>query len=411
MATKYVIIGNSAAGLAGAETIRRLDARGEITIISDEPYPAYCRPLLTFLLAGEISEAALWLKAADYYERWRFQTRLGQRVVAVNPGEKTVRLADGTELAYDRLLVASGARPILPGIPGQELEGVFTIRTWGEFQELVKKLRPDKPVAVIGSGLVGIKTAQALAQRRLPVTLLARKSQVLSTLLDPMAAGLLHQALTDIGVDLRFHAVPVALSGQNGKVTGVVLADGREVRAEVVVFGIGVQPNVDFLPPTILGDKGAIAVDRRLGTGLPDIYAAGDCVQACDRRTGHSIYFAIWPAAVEQGQIAGANLAGQSRDYDGILPQNSFHVGHTRIIAGGQVKPTTAAGEVHTFFDPTRRIYRRLVVQDDRLVGITLVNQIDNAGVYFQLMARQVALSQLPADPRRPDFQVGRLLA
>lgn len=411
MAARYVIIGNSAAGLAGAETIRRLDERGEITIISDEPYPAYCRPLLTYLLAGEIRRRDLWLKAADYYDRWRFRPVLGRRVVAVRPETKQVQLEDGTEIPYDRLLVASGARPMLPGIPGQDLEGVFTIRTWGEFQGLLRKLRPDKPVAVIGSGLVGITTAQALARRGQPVTLLSRDPQVLSTLLDATAAGLLHQVLTELGVQLRFHVIPAALTGKQGRVTGVVLTDGQEVPADLVVIGIGVQPNVEFLPPGVLGDKGAIAVDRHLATGLPGVFAAGDCVQAPDRLTGRSTYYAIWPAAVEQGQIAGANMAGQLREYAGILPQNSFHLGNIRIIAGGQVKPGSPDGEVHTFFDPLTRSYRRLVIDDGCLVGITLVNRVEEAGVYFSLMSRKIPLRTLPWDPRRPDFQAGRLLA
>jgi nitrite reductase (NADH) large subunit len=405
---RAVIIGNSAAGLAGAETLRRLDPRAEIMIISDEPYPPYCRPLLTYLLGGEIQEKDLWLKARDYYQQWQFQAVLGERVTEVDPTAKTVVLASGQVLGYDRLLIASGARPLLPGIPGEDLQGVYTIRTLGQFQAMQQELRPGMRVAVVGSGLVGIKTAQALAQARYDVTLVARKAQVLSNLLDPTAATLLHTALEKIGVRLRFHAIPAALSGQQGRVTGVVLTDGRELPADMVICGIGVTPNTEFLAAAGLSHPQGLPVDSRLRIGVEGIFAAGDCVLPRDRLTGQSTYFAIWPAAVEQGRIAGANMAGYERTYGGLLAQNTFAVGDTRIIAGGQVQADEHS-EVHTAFDPKTRRYRRLVTKEGRLVGVILVGQVEDAGVYLSLIHNQTPLATLPTDPRRSDFQVGRL--
>ncbi|MGQ9921461.1 MAG: NAD(P)/FAD-dependent oxidoreductase [Desulfobacca sp.] len=407
---RAVIIGNSAAGLAGAETLRRLQPLAEITIISDEPYPPYCRPLLTYLLGGEISTEALWLKAKDYYEQWRFQALLGRRVVEVDPTAKTVALDSGESLPYDRLLVASGARPLLPGIPGENLPGVFTIRTLGEFQAMQQMLRPGQRVAVVGSGLVGLKTAQALAQAGFNVTLVARKAQVLSKLLDATAAALLHEALQEIGVALRFHAVPAALAAENGRVAAVVLADGSEIPADLVIFGIGVRPNTEFLAAAGLSDPQGLPVDAQLRIGPADIFAAGDCVRPQDRLTGQPTYFAIWPAAVAQGRLAGANMAGYERTYDGLLAQNTFAVGATRIIAGGLVRAAEPSCEVHLDHDPKHRRYRRLVMQDGRLVGVILVGQVEDAGVYLSLINNKTPLASLPCDPRRATFQVGRLL-
>jgi len=407
---RAVIIGNSAAGLAGAETLRRLKPEAEITIISDEPYPPYCRPLLTYLLGGDIQEKDLWLKARDYYQQWQFQPRLGRRVVQVDPAARTVALDNGESFTYDRLLVASGARPLRPGIPGENLPGVFTIRTLGEFQAMQNMLRPGLRVAVVGSGLVGIKTAQALAQAGYNVTLVARKAQVLSNLLDTSAAALLHDALKDIGVNLRFHAVPAALAEHHGRVTAVVLTDGSEIPADLVIFGIGVSPNTEFLAAAGLSDPRGLPVDDQLRIGPADIFAAGDCVCPRDRLTGQPAYFAIWPAAVAQGRLAGANLAGYERTYDGLLAQNTFAVGSTRIIAGGMVQAAEPSCEVHIDHDPKKRRYRRLVIQDGRLVGVILVGQVEDAGVYLSLINNKTPLASLPADPRRADFQVGRLL-
>lgn len=407
---RHVIIGNSAAGLAGAETIRRLDPAASITIISDEPYPAYCRPLLTYLLGGEITEPDLWLKARDYYQQWRLTPMLGRRVTQVDAAAKNLSLDNGESIPYDRLLVASGARPILPGIPGQDLQGVFTIRTLEHFQAMRARLQTKTRVAVVGSGLVGIKTAQALAIAGFDVTLVARKAQVLSNLLDAAAAALLHQALAEIGVKLRCHAIPVALAGRHGQVTAVVLADGSDIPADLVIFGVGVTPNTEFLSAANLSDPRGLAVDSQLRTAQADIFAAGDCTRPTDRLTGQPTYFAIWPAAVEQGRLAGANMTGQARHYGGILAQNTFAVGSTRIIAGGMVRPAADGCEVQVDHDPHSRSYRRLVIRDDRLVGVILVGQVEEAGVYLSLIYNQTPLATLPADPRRPSFQVGRLL-
>ncbi len=405
---RYVIIGNSAAGLAGAETIRRLAPQAPITIISDEPYPPYCRPLLTYLLGGDIQEKDLWLKAADYYQRWQFSPCLGKRVVQVDPAAKSVGLDSGEAVPYDRLLVASGARPTLPDIPGQELPGAFTVRTLEHFRAMQQMLRPGMRLVVIGSGLVGIKTAQALAHRNYDVTLAARKSQVLSNLLDTTSAALLHDALHRVGVKLRFHSIPAALSGQNGRVKSVVLTDGSEIPADLVIIGIGVIPNTEFL--TGLSDPDGLKVDAQLRTAQADIYAAGDCVQPFDRLSGEKTYFAIWPAAVEQGRLAGANMAGHDRPYGGLLSQNTFYVGNTRIIAGGLVRPDDDSCEVHLQQDPASQSYRRLVVKDGRLAGVILVGQVEDAGVYLNLIYNRTPLASLPADPRQQGFQVGRLL-
>lgn len=407
---RAVIIGNSAAGLAGAETLRRLAPEAAITIVSDEPYPPYCRPLLTYLLAGDITPEALWLKAKDYYQQWRFQVMLGRRVVRVEPATRTVALADGDSLSYDRLLVASGARPLWPGIPGEGLQGVFTIRTLEQFQAMQAMLRPGMRVAVVGSGLVGIKTAQAYAQAGFEVTLVARKSQVLSNLLDKTAADLLHEALRRIGVQLRFHAIPALLSGKNGRVTGVVFTDGSEIPADLVIFGIGVTPNTEFLAAAGLSDPQGLLVNGKMQTALENIFAAGDCVLPCDRLTGQRSYFAIWPAAVEQGRIAGANMAGFERTYGGLLAQNTFAVGDIRIIAGGLNRAADPDCEVHTDYDLKNHRYRRLVIQAGRLVGVILVGQVEDAGVYLSLISNQTPLTTLPADPRQPEFQIGKIL-
>jgi nitrite reductase (NADH) large subunit len=176
-----------------------------------------------------------------------------------------------------------------------------------------------------------------------------------------------------------------------------------------VIFSVGVEPRVEFLAGTVLGDKEGIRVDSFMRTSIPDIFAAGDCCLPHHLITGQPAAFHIWPAAVAQGQVAGANLAGGRRRYDGILPQNSISLKGFRIITGGHFAPDTGDGEIFTELDRHGRRYRRLVFQEGRLVGVTLVGEVEQAGIYFQIMAQKLPRGSLVADPRGSGFHPGTL--
>lgn len=406
---RYVIIGASAAGLAAAETLRQWDPRGAITLISDEPHPPYSRPLLTYLLSGEVRLDKVWLKGPDYFQEWGFEARLGERVVQVAAAEHEVRLQSGRALPYDRLLIASGASPRLPGIPGEDLEGVFTLRTLADWQRLDAGLLEKGQVAVVGAGPVGLKAAEALAHRGCRVTLVEMESQVLPRLVDAQAAGLLRGALQEWGIEVHCHATPLGIAGSRGRVRALALADGRELPAQAVLFAIGVAPNTAFLTDPGPAAAVGIKVNARMQTAHPDIFAAGDCVQAVHLLTGKPAYVPIWPAAVAQGRVAGANMAGADRRYPGALPQNSISLRNFKVITGGLIQPEGEDLDTVTEFDRQRGQYRRLVFQQGRLVGLTLVGKVEDAGIYFQIMGQQLPAKDLAADPHRPDFHPGRL--
>ena len=397
---RYVIIGASAAGLAAAESIRQLDPRGAITLISDEPHPPYSRPLLTYLLSGEVSLEKIWLKSADYFEKWGFEVLLGERVVQVAAGEREVRLQSGRVCPYDRLLISSGARPRLPGVPGEDLEGVFTLRTLADWRRLDAALPEGGEVAVVGAGPVGLKAAEALSHRGCRVALVEMESQVLPRLVDAQAAAMLEGELKKWGIDVYCNAAPRGIVEVKGQVQALALADGRELPAQVVLFAIGVTPNTEFMGNTGLAAAGGIPVNPRLETGQPDIFAAGDCVQGVNLLTGQPAYVPILPAAVEQGKIAGANMAGADRRYPGALPQNSISLRGFKIITGGLAHPEAEDVEITSELDRHRGQYRRLVYREGRLVGLTLVGAVADAGIYFQLMSQQLPAIE-PMTPGR----------
>ena len=406
---RYVIIGTSAAGLAAAEVLRARDREGSITLISEEEHRPYSRPLLTYLLGREIKPEKIFLKSADFFAHLRLTAILGEPVVKVNPVTCEVRLGNQKAIPYDRLLIASGARPRLLNIPGQDLTGIYTLRHLADVDRLEAGLAPGGTVVVVGAGAVGLKVADCLVSRGLTVKLLARGSQPLSRILDPVSADLLMQVIKEKGIDLHLHSWPEAILGKQGRVTGVALNDNRELKAQAVIFSVGVEPRVEFLAGTNLAEAGGIRVDSFMRTSVPEIFAAGDCCLPHHLITGQPAAFHIWPAAVAQGQVAGANMAGGRRRYDGILPQNSISLKGFRIITGGHFAPDTADGEIYTELDLPRRRYRRLVFQEGRLVGVTLVGEVEQAGIYFQVMAQKLPVRGLVADPKSKDFHPGKL--
>ena len=406
---RYVIIGTSAAGLAAAEVLRARDRAGSITLISEEEHLPYSRPLLTYLLGREIKPGRIFLKSADYFAEWGFTPCLGAPVVRVDSRAREVCLAGGRAVPYDRLLIASGAKPRLPDIPGLHQEGVFTVRHLADVDRLEAGLPREARWRWWGPAPSASRWRTALLPGASRCISWRRGSQPLTRILDQVAADMLMEVVKAKGIHLMLHSWPEAVLGEAGRVTGLALNDHWVLPARAVIFSVGVEPRMEFLADTGLAEAGGIRVDSSMRTSLPEIFAAGDCCLPHHLITGQPAAFHIWPAAVAQGQVAGANMAGGRLRYDGILPQNSISLKGFRIITGGHFTPDTADGEVYAEVDRHRRRYRRLVFQAGRLVGVTLVGAVEQAGIYFQIMAQKLPVAHLPADPRGPRFHPGGL--
>lgn len=386
---RYLILGNSAAGVAAARSIRRADPAGEITIVGDELYPYYARVLISYYLGGLVTRDRLWLAGEEWYRRQRVQLIAGRRAVAVDVGSRRVRLDDGRELPYDRLLVATGASPQQIDVPGSNLAGVFTLRTVDDAAAIRKFARPGGRALVVGGGMVGLKAAEGLHARGLEVRLVVSSGRILSQAMDGTGAELVRRAIVAAGFTVHLEEDVVALEGRE-RVAAAVLRSGAAVPADVLVVGKGVQPNVDFLQGSGIEVDRGILVDDYLATSVPDIYAAGDVAQAYDRAWQNRRLNAIWGNAVEQGRLAGLNMAGHRTAYCGGIGRNSMVVNGLGVISGGIVNPPEAGYEVVTRLDEKRSCYRKAVLRGRRLVGMVAVGPPDGAGGFQTLIGREV---------------------
>lgn len=386
----YVIIGNSAAAVGAIEAIRQQDVENPITVVADEPYHVYSRPLISYLLGGMVDETRMDYRPRDFYTRHRVETMLGVEVTQVNPQEQSLTLAGGGTLAYDRLLIATGGRPFVPPVPGADLEGVFTFTRRDDAQRITRYIEryEARSALVVGGGLIGLKTAEALMARSLRVTIVELADRILSMTFDRTASKLAESLLRRAGAEIRIGQTVKEIAEKTGRVDHAVLQDGERIECDLVVFAIGVRPNVGLIPPEagIQVNRG-ILVDRRMQTDVPHVYAAGDCAEGYDMLLGANRLIAIWPNAYRQGAVAGYNMAGAEREYEGGLPMNSVEVCGVPTISVGLTDPPEGDGyEVLERYDRETPAYKRLVLRDNRLVGMICIGTVDRAGIYTGLI-------------------------
>ncbi len=410
---RYVIVGNSAAGLAAVESLRAAAPGAEITLVAAEEGPAYSRVLTSCYLAGQVPEERLFLVDEGFYRSRNVETLFGRAAVGLAAGENLLLLSDGTQLAFDRLLVATGASPQRLTVPGADLPRVFTLRTRADAEAIRQAARGAQRAVVVGGGMVALKAAEALCALGLAVTMVVSSPRLLSQLLDPATADLVLHRLEQPGLTVLLRENVAEIQG-DGRAAQVVTDRGRELPCDLVVVGKGVRPNVEWLGGSgVAVNRGAL-VDERLRTSRPGVYAAGDAAETWDAAWEERRVNALWSNAVEQGRVAGLNLAspsGASLAYPGSLAENSLHWGDLSLIAVGCVHPPAddPRYRVYTRQDGDR-FYRRLVFREGRLVGAALLGDVRGAGVLRSLIRSAAGgWEERAADLLSPSLSYGRL--
>src|SRR3990172_110259 len=324
----YVIIGNSAAGLNAVDATRARDLSSSLLLIADEDTHAYSRVATPYYISREIDDSTLFYKSPEYYQQRRVTTLVGHRVVALDADNHQVKLAEGTRISYGKLLLATGSTPSRPPIKGLEKVKVFPHWTLAQAKDILERTCLSESAAVLGGGFISLLTLNAMKSLKpsIQFTVIERLPQVMPNLLDEQAARMLEQRMTTQGIQVKTGVEAIELAELPDGKTKVTLSDGTEQRVDMVVLGTGVRPNVDFLAGSGLQIQRGILVNERMETNLPDVYAAGDCAESFDLLSGERVVHAIWPTAVEQGRVAGANMAGGASAHPGSLSMNVLDI-------------------------------------------------------------------------------------
>ena len=387
---RHVIVGAGPAGVVAAETLRRQDPASEIVILGDEPDPPYSRMALPYMLAESVGEPGTYLRHGDaHYEKLAIDVR-HTRVSGIDTAKRTVTVSDGTGIAYDRLLIATGAHAIKPPIDGMDSEGVENCWTLPDARRILAGTQPGSRVVLMGAGFIGCIVLEALAARGVDLVVVEMADRMLPRMMDETGGAMIARWCESRGVKVRTGTRVTEIVRSNGVLT-LSVDEGDPIEADLVVCATGVSPNTGFLDGTGIECADGILVDHRLRTSADDVYAAGDVAQGPDFSTGQQEVHAIQPTAVEHGRIAALNMAGAQTQFRGSL---SMNVLNTLGLVSSSFGLWMGAdgGERSVAADEARSRYLRLEFEEDRIVGALALGLTQHVGVLRGLIQTGVRL-------------------
>ncbi|MDD4840210.1 MAG: FAD-dependent oxidoreductase [Clostridia bacterium] len=380
---KYVIVGNSVAAVGAVEGIRKVDKTGEITIIGEESYSFYSRPLISYLLQGKTDEKKIHIKNEDFYCTHACSVILSKKVSIINKAEKSVTLDDGQLIWYDKLLVATGSTPFVPNMSGLEkVETKTCFYTLDDAHKLQSFIDKNSKVLIVGAGLIGLKCAEGIYNSVAKITVVDLANRILPNILDEEASNIVLNHLEGKGIDFR-----LSDSVKEFEKNSATLGSGEKLDFDVLVLAIGVRPVVSLVAEAEGKVERGIIVDEHMKTTLEDIYSAGDCTVSHDVSCGKDRVLALFPSAYLQGECAGQNMAGGD-----VVFKNDFPMNATGLL--GLHIATAGSYEGECFIDNSEG-YKKLYYADNVLKGFIIVGNTDKAGIYTSLIRDQKPLNQI----------------
>jgi NADPH-dependent 2,4-dienoyl-CoA reductase/sulfur reductase-like enzyme len=404
---KHVILGAGPCGVVAAETLRKQDPDCEIVLVGDEPELPYSRMAIPYLLVGNIEERGTHIKPSDtFYEEKKIVLRQN-RAEKVDTSAKTVTLCNGDVEAYDKLLVATGSRPIKPPIDGLDNAGVHHCWTLEDARKIIDLAHEGAHVVLLGAGFIGCIILEALALRKVKLTVVEMGDRMVPRMLDDTAGNLLKEWCELKGVSVHTNTKITKLEPNAASEEDTLLVDldnGHQIPAHLVVVAAGVTPNVEFLDEGLVKREQGILINRNMMTTASDVFAAGDVAQGLDFSTGGSSVHAIQPTATEHGRIAALNMTGQKATYNGSLVMNVLDTLGLISCSFG-LWDGVEGGDQAIALDKADFRYIRLEFDGDVLVGAQALGRTDHIGVLRGLIQSRIPLGawkgKLMKDPHR----------
>ena len=397
------MIGNGAAGTYAAETIRKTDSDGEITLVTNEPYPLYNRVALPPFLRDEARREKVFLRTPEQHAQKGIKLLVNTPITVLDTRECVATAADGQVFPYDRLLIATGGRPNRLPVPGAtpDIQGIYNFQYWDDATAIRERMNTAKHTVVVGGSYIAYELAEAYRHHGLAVTWLIRGPRFLRRVLDEDGGALVDDIARAAGVDIHYGAEVAEVHSKDGQVCSVTTSQGEHIPCDMLGVGLGVKMNVDFIKGTPITVRNGVVTNEFLETNVADVYAAGDVAEFFDVSIGLHNQMGTWNNSVSHGRIAGANMLGERKFYNDV-PMYSTGLFDSRIRVMGLTPENVPDLESWEHLDAPNRNYQRLFFKEGRLVGGCLIGDIRMQTRIIQMIqARQVT----------PEAERGKLLA
>ncbi len=399
--TTYIIIGNGVAANTAAETIRKYDNAGEILVFTREKYPFYYIPGLPEYLSGESPLNRLIIHDEKWYRDHRLALHLETEIRRIDAANKIVATREGQTYAYDHLLLATGGISFVPPIKGADQEGVFTLRTIADADAIREKAGKSKKLALIGGGLLGLEAGNGLRKLGLEVTVIEFFPRLLPRQMDIPGAALLQKLMEGMGFKFYLGETTREIIRQNGGLAAQ-LESGKSINADMILISAGTRPDLTLAKALGLDIDKGVKVDDTMKTGLDGIYAAGDLIEHRGR------YYGLWSAAMEQGKVAGAAMAGQPARYEGTVISNILKVVGLDLLSAGEID-VEGRLEAIVSQDEARKTYRKLVVKDNVIIGAILLGDLRGSAEILSAIKKRTEITPFKAALAAEEFDFAKL--
>jgi len=411
--SKYVIIGGSAAGMGAIEAIREIDHLGAITLVSDELCPYYSRPMISDLVSGKATFDKMKCQKDNFWKKHKVYALIGVKALHLDLSKKLVELDKGDPIHFEKLLIATGGKPFVPAIEGSNKSDVLTFTTLNDAHVLDSKIKTAQSVVVIGAGLIGVSVTEALVNRGLKVTMVELKDHILNLILDDYSSEMFQNIITEAGVTIITGQTVKKILGKTENsqlVSGVILTNGDQISCDLVIVAIGVIPSKDLVVNTSMETNRGILVDKTMNTNISDVYASGDVAEAYDFLFRENRHLPLWPLARLEGKIAGYNMAGKKAIYEGGTAMSSLKYFGTPIISFGITNPKEKGQyEILVEYNLGKNVYKKILLKNNVIVGLTFVNDIKKTGIFFHLLKNAVNVKKFKASFLSENFGLASL--
>lgn len=373
----YVIIGAGPAGVVAAETLRKRDPSGDITMISGEGPSPHSRMAIPYYLTGKIEENGTYLRKTDgHFDALGIKV-IDDKVASVDAKASTIKLDDGDSVSYDKLLVASGATPIKPPVPGLDQPGVHHCWTLEDARNIIGKAAKGSDVVLMGAGFIGCIILESLLERGVNLTVIEAEDRMVPRMMNQTAGNMIKSWCLEKGVNVLTSTRATSVDGADGKLS-VSVDKGDAVAADLVVVATGVKSNTDFLDGTGIKMDDGILIDEHFRSNVENIYAAGDCAKGREYGSDGWAVHAIQPTATEHGRLAAVNMTGSETRYHGSLSMNVLDTAGLISASFGQWDGV--GGDHAEIIDDSTHRYLRLEFDGDHLVGALSLGRTDQIG-------------------------------